>query len=63
VPDETVTRGLTIMTTTPNAEVSELHDRMPVILDEQHWPTLLGGADSDSCGVGSTARSYRGMMF
>ena len=37
--DETVTRSFTIMTTTPNAEMSELHDRMPVILDEQDWPT------------------------
>ena len=27
------------MTTTPNAEMSELHDRTPVILDQQDWPT------------------------
>jgi putative SOS response-associated peptidase YedK len=27
-PDETVLRTFTIMTTTPNAEMSELHDRM-----------------------------------
>ena len=31
-PDETVTRSFTILTTAPNAEMSELHDRMPVIL-------------------------------
>ena len=31
-PDETVTRSFTILTTTPNAEMAELHDRMPVIL-------------------------------
>jgi SOS response associated peptidase (SRAP) len=34
-PDETVTRSFTIMTTTPNAEMSELHDRVSVILDQQ----------------------------
>jgi putative SOS response-associated peptidase YedK len=45
--DETVTRSFTIMTTTPNAEMSELHDRMPVILDEQDWPTWLGQAEGD----------------
>jgi hypothetical protein len=28
-PDETVTRSFTILTTAPNAEMSELHDRMP----------------------------------
>jgi putative SOS response-associated peptidase YedK len=28
-PDETVTRSFTIMTTTPNAEMSELHYRIP----------------------------------
>ena len=41
-PDETVTRSFTILTTTPNAEMSELHDRMPVILDRQDWPVWLG---------------------
>ena len=46
-PDETVTRSFTIMTTTPNAEMSELHDRMPVILDQQDWPTWLGEAEGD----------------
>ena len=45
--DETVTRTFTIMTTTPNAEMSELHDRMPVILDQQDWPTWLGEAEGD----------------
>jgi len=42
-PDETVTRTFTIMTTTPNAEMSELHDRMPVILDRHDWPTWAWG--------------------
>jgi putative SOS response-associated peptidase YedK len=50
-PDETVTRSFTIMTTTPNAEMSELHDRMPVILDQQDWPTWLGEIEGDSAAL------------
>jgi putative SOS response-associated peptidase YedK len=42
-----VTRSFTILTTTPNAEMVDLHDRMPVILEQQDWPTWLGEADSD----------------
>jgi putative SOS response-associated peptidase YedK len=30
-PEETMTRSFTILATRPNAEMSELHDRMPVI--------------------------------
>jgi len=37
-----VTRSFTILTTTPNAEMVELHDRMPVILEQQDWPLWLG---------------------
>jgi putative SOS response-associated peptidase YedK len=46
-PDETVTRSFTILTTTPNTEMAELHDRMPVILEQQDWPVWLGEADGD----------------
>jgi putative SOS response-associated peptidase YedK len=46
-PDETVTRSFTIMTTTLNAEMAELHNRMPVILEEADWPLWLGEIDSD----------------
>jgi putative SOS response-associated peptidase YedK len=49
-PDETVVRTFTIMTATPNAEMSELHDRMPVIPDEQDWPTWLREAEGN-CAV------------
>jgi putative SOS response-associated peptidase YedK len=38
-PDETTTR--------PNAEMDELHDRMPVILEEQDWPVWLAELDGD----------------
>lgn len=47
-PDETVTRSFVIMTTMPNAEMAELHDRMPVILEEQDWSTWLGEAEGDN---------------
>jgi putative SOS response-associated peptidase YedK len=40
-PDATVTRSFTILTTTPNAEMAELHDRMP------DWPIWLGEAAGD----------------
>jgi putative SOS response-associated peptidase YedK len=46
-PDQTVTRSFVIMTTTPNAEMAELHDRMPVILEQPDWPTWLGEAEGD----------------
>ena len=46
-PDQTVTRSFTILTTTPNAEMAELHDRMPVILEKQDWPTWLGEAEGE----------------
>ena len=46
-PIKTVTRSLTILTTTPNAEMAELHDRMPVILEEQDWPVWLGEDEGD----------------
>ena len=46
-PDAMVTRSFTILTTAPNAEMSELHDRMPVILEQQDWPLWLGDVDGD----------------
>ena len=38
----TVTRTFTIITTNANATVAELHDRMPVIVEQKHWATWLG---------------------
>jgi putative SOS response-associated peptidase YedK len=35
-------RSFTIVTTTPNALLAELHDRMPVILAPEAWPIWLG---------------------
>jgi putative SOS response-associated peptidase YedK len=72
-PDQTVTRSFTILTTTPNAEMAELHDRMPVILEQQDWPTWLGEAgattwrccvlhpmDCCACGRSIVASARRG---
>jgi putative SOS response-associated peptidase YedK len=35
------------MTTTPNAEMSDLHNRVPAILEEQNWPVWLAEAEGD----------------
>jgi putative SOS response-associated peptidase YedK len=43
-----VTRSFVIMTTTPNAEMAELHDRMPVVVEKEDWPTWLGEVEGDS---------------
>ncbi len=38
---EEVQRTFTIVTTTPNAAMADLHDRMPVVLDESSWDRWL----------------------
>jgi hypothetical protein len=45
-PDGTVLRTFTI-TTYANEVVGELHDRMPVILEPEDWPTWLGEVEGD----------------
>ena len=35
-------QSCTVLTCEPNKVMSELHDRMPVILDETNWPKWLG---------------------
>jgi putative SOS response-associated peptidase YedK len=47
--DETVLRTFTIMTTTPNAEMSDLHDQYADDPGPQDWPTWLGEAEGDDC--------------
>ena len=42
-----VTRTFTILTTTPNAEMAALHDRMPVILQQQDWPVWPDEAEGE----------------
>ena len=45
---DTVRRTFTIVTTRPNATIAELHDRMPVMLDEADWATWLDPAPTDA---------------
>jgi putative SOS response-associated peptidase YedK len=35
-------KTFTILTTTPNAFMAEVHDRMPVMLSRENWPKWLG---------------------
>ncbi len=42
-----VLRTFTIITTRPNADVSELHNRMPLVLDPKHWPAWLGEIEAE----------------
>jgi putative SOS response-associated peptidase YedK len=46
-PDGTVLRTFTITTTNANETVSELRNRMPVILEQQDWPMWLGEVERD----------------
>jgi putative SOS response-associated peptidase YedK len=50
-PDGTVLRTFTIITTYANEVVGELHDRMPVILEPEDWPTWLGEVTGDPAGL------------
>jgi putative SOS response-associated peptidase YedK len=43
---EQVQRTFTIVTTTPNEAIADLHDRMPVILEAGSWDRWLGDASS-----------------
>jgi putative SOS response-associated peptidase YedK len=46
-PDETVTRSYTIVTTSANPDIAQLHSRMPVILEPADWAAWLGEVDAD----------------
>lgn len=45
--DQEPLRSLTIVTTTPNATMAPIHDRMPVILGEDDWSTWLDRDNHD----------------
>ena len=44
---DTVRRTFTIITTTPNEALADLHDRMPVVLEADAWSRWLDPAPSD----------------
>jgi putative SOS response-associated peptidase YedK len=45
---ETVRRTFTIVTTTPNDALRDLHDRMPVVIPEGAWDRWLGPMPDDA---------------
>ena len=63
-----MTRSFAIITTAANAEIAELHDRMPVMLEAADWPVWLGEAAGDpksplhpSCAVCGRASPFTDM--
>jgi putative SOS response-associated peptidase YedK len=46
-PDGTALRTFAIITTSANADMTGLHDRMPVILDQADWHAWLGETEGD----------------
>jgi putative SOS response-associated peptidase YedK len=46
-PDGDILRSFAIVTTSANAQMRALHERMPVILEAADWPIWLGEAEGD----------------
>jgi putative SOS response-associated peptidase YedK len=46
-PDGDILRTFAILTTTANAQMAVLHERMPVILEQSDWPAWLGEEEAD----------------
>jgi putative SOS response-associated peptidase YedK len=46
-PDGTATRTFAGITTDTNKMMAELHDTMPVTLEQQDWPVWLGEVEGD----------------
>lgn len=44
---DTVRRTFTIVTTTPNEALADLHDRMPVVIDDDAWDRWLDPRPAD----------------
>ena len=47
MPDGKWLHTFTILTTTPNSVMAEIHDRMPVVLEEKDYAVWLGEAEGD----------------
>ena len=50
-PDGETLRTFAIITTSANADMAVLHDRMPVILEPPDWPVWLGEAERQPAGL------------
>jgi putative SOS response-associated peptidase YedK len=46
-PGDEIERTFAIITTRPNAEMAELHNRMPLVIDPKDWPAWLGEVEAD----------------
>jgi putative SOS response-associated peptidase YedK len=46
-PDGDITRSYCIITTEANSLVAPIHNRMPVVLEEDDWPVWLGEQPAD----------------
>jgi putative SOS response-associated peptidase YedK len=46
-PDGTVHRTFTFINTDANTMMAQLHDRMPVILEQSDWPVWFGKVEDD----------------
>jgi putative SOS response-associated peptidase YedK len=46
-PEGEILRTFVIITVPANPDVAELHDRMPLIIEERDWSAWLGEAESD----------------
>jgi putative SOS response-associated peptidase YedK len=46
-PDGGILRSFAILTTSANAQMAVLHQRMPVIVERSDWPSWLGEEDTD----------------
>jgi putative SOS response-associated peptidase YedK len=50
-PEGDVVRSFTIVTTSANATLRPLHERMPVVLEPDAWPLWLGEVEGDTASV------------
>jgi putative SOS response-associated peptidase YedK len=58
-----VVESCSILTTTPNALTSTVHDRMPVILDPSNYDVWLDPGFSDTTAVSELLRPYAARMM
>jgi putative SOS response-associated peptidase YedK len=55
-PDGRIERTYCIITIEASGAVAEIHDRMPLILEEKDWPLWLGEAQGDPAALPQAAR-------
>jgi putative SOS response-associated peptidase YedK len=57
-PDGIAIKSFTIITTQANTLLSAVHDRMPVILAQEHWTAWLGETDTSRSELKDLLRPY-----